>query len=214
MRYLLAAFFLAPVLTPRNALAAADGVACLLDASSVVSRSAAGLDQVSNVGDIRVHCSVPAKPVTLKPGESLWAVTTKAARAFLLLPTGAVQEVPVEVIGVGSGNNNQTQAWTNFYLHLPLDPLQRDAEARRGLARLEAEIAKDKSNPHESETEEQAQRKGAAVAELVFQHRAGRFRVECQMTQGDQGLGTGQLAFEVLDKGRFSDLWPFPTTEK
>ena len=29
------------------------------------------------------------------------------------------------------------------------------------------------------------------------------------LTQGDRSLGTAEVNFEVLYKGRFSDMWPF-----
>ena len=211
LRYLLAALLLAPLLVPLNALAAADGTVCLLEPSSIVSRSPAGIAQVSNVGDIRVRCSVPSRPVTLKPGEGLMAFGAKTAEAFLLLPNGRTHEVAAEIKGSGGGND-QTRAWADFYLHLPLEPAQRDAEARRALARLESEIAKDKSHSQKKLTDEEMQRGVTGMAELVFQHRVGHFRVVCNLAQGDRSLGTGELEFEVLDKGRFSDMWPFPAT--
>ncbi len=208
MRYLLSALLLAPLLMPVDAFAAADGAVCLLEPSSIVSRSPSGIDQVSNVGDIQVRCSVPARPVSLKPGESLMALGAKTASAFLLLPNGSMKEVPAEVKGAGGGDD-QTHAWVEFYLHLPLDDAQRDAEFRRALARLNREVAKDKSRPHEKLTEKPFAQEEVLAAELVFQHRVGRFHVECHLTQGDRSLGTAEVNFEVLFKGRFSDMWPF-----
>ena len=49
LRYLLAALLLAPLLMPVKAFAAADGAVCLLEPTSIVSRSPSGIDQVSNV---------------------------------------------------------------------------------------------------------------------------------------------------------------------
>ena len=208
MRYLLAALSLAPLLMPPDAFAAEDRVLCLLEPSSIVSRSASGIAQVSNLGDIQIHCSVPAQPVSLKPGESLFDIGAKTAKAFLLLPGGDKKEVPVEVIGRGGGNNREG-AYVDFYLHPPLDSPEREAEARRAVARLDREIAKDSSRPPEKTTEEQQRLKVATISTMVFQHRAGRFHVECYLTQGERSVGTGEIDFEVLYKGQFSDVWPF-----
>ena len=211
MRYLLAAFLFAALLGPVDALAAGDGVVCLLESKSIVSRSPSGIDQVSNLGDIQVRCSVPAQPVSPKPGEVVMALRVKSAGARLLLPNGKTVEVSAEVIGIGGGGD-QTHEWVEFYLHLPLDPAEREAEARRALARLDGEIAKDKSHPPEKVADEEMQRRESSMAELVFQHRAGHFRVTCYLAQGDRSVGTGEVEFEVLYKGRFSDVWPFPAT--
>ena len=197
-RYLLAAQLLVPLLIPINAFAATDGDVCLLEPSSIVSRSPSGINQVSNVGDIRVHCSVPARPVSLKPGEGLMPFSAKTANAFLLLPNGSVKEVSADVIGIGSGHDQTTRAWAEFYLHLPLDPAQREAEARRALARLESELAEEKSHSQKTLTDEERQRGVSKFAERVFQHRVGRFRVKCNLTQGDRSLGMGEVDFEVL----------------
>ena len=214
MRYLLASLvFACSSVMPQTVFAAESGIACVLDPKSVVSRSAAGISQVSNLGDIQVRCSVPARPVSLKPGEGLYALRANSARAFLLLPGGNKTEVPMEVIGFGGGSNAGT-AYVDFYLHPPLDSPERATEMQRALARLNRETAKDSSRLPEKTTEEEQHRKAAAAEAFVFQHRAGRFRVECCLAQGDRPVGTGEIDFEVLYKGRFSDVWPFPDTAK
>ena len=214
MRYLLAGLVLAcSSVISQIVFAAEPGVACVLDPKSVVSRSAAGIDQLSNVGEIQVRCSVPTRPVTLKPGEGLSALSAKSAKASLLLAGGGKREVPAEVNGTGGGERSG-RAYVDFYLHLPLDASQREAEARRALARLDGELAKDKSRPQQKATDEEMQRGAAKFAELVSQHRVGRFHVECNLAQGDRAVGTGALDFDVLYKGRFSDLFPFSDTAK
>ena len=42
--------------------------------------------------------------------------------------------------------------------------------------------------------------------QLVYQHRVGRFRVECRVMDQKQVLGIGTVQLEVVFKGRFSDL--------
>ena len=55
-------------------------------------------------------------------------------------------------------------------------------------------------------TEEVHQRKLERVRELVYQHRVGHFQVECHILDGDHVIGVGVVEFEVLFKGRFSDV--------
>ena len=89
-----------------------------------------------------------------------------------------------------------------FYLHVPLDPAEREAEARRYLASLV------NSMPQTQLSEEKRQRALRLLQQSVYQHRVGRFRVECQVLDGKRVIGTGTVELEVLFKGRFSDVGP------
>ena len=55
-------------------------------------------------------------------------------------------------------------------------------------------------------TEEAHQRALERTRELVYQHRVGRFKVECRILDGDRVMGVGIVELEVLFKGRFSDV--------
>jgi hypothetical protein len=53
---------------------------------------------------------------------------------------------------------------------------------------------------------ESHQRRLERVREFVYQHRVGHFQVECRILDGDRVMGVGVVEFEVLFKGRFSDV--------
>jgi hypothetical protein len=176
---------------------------CELASKSIVSLSSSGLAQVSNLGDIQITCRVPARPFPTKPGESrngLRAATT----AYKIYPDGSKKSVPSEVHqsgggGGGSGPDPEPE-WVYFYVHIPLETAERDAEARRYLAKLE------KSMAPEPITEEAYHRALDRTRESVYQHRVGHFRVECRILDGDRVMGVGVVELEVLFKGRFSDV--------
>jgi hypothetical protein len=101
--------------------------------------------------------------------------------------------------GGGLGPDPGTE-WIDFYIHIPLEPAERDAEARNYLANVE------KSMSPEQITEEAHQRRLERVREFVYQHRVGHFQVECRISDGDRVMGVGVVEFEVLFKGRFSEI--------
>ena len=176
---------------------------CELASKSIVSRSSSGLASVSNLGDIRFTCRVPARPFPTKPGESrngLRAATT----AYKISPDGSKKLVPSEVHQSGGGGGafgpDPESESVDFYVHIPLETAERDAEARRYLAKLE------KSMAPEQITEEARQRALERTRDLVYQHRVGHFQVECRILDGDRVMGVGVVEFEVLFKGRFSDV--------
>jgi hypothetical protein len=175
---------------------------CELAQQSVVSHSSSGLAQVSNLGDIRITCRVQARPFPTKPGTSrngLRAVTT----TYKVSADGNKKLVLSEVHRYGGGGGgfgrNPEPEWVDFYVHIPLESAERDAEARRYLARLE------KSMAPEEITEQAHQRALDRARESVYQHRVGHFRVECHILDGDRVVGVGVVEIEVLFKGRFSD---------
>ena len=170
---------------------------------SIVSRSASGLAQVSNLGDIQIPCRVPARPFPTKPGEShngLRATTT----AYKIAPDGKRKSVRSEVHQSGSGGGgfgpDPEPEYVDFYVHIPLESAERDAEVRRYLAKLE------KSMAPEQITEEAHRRALDRIREFVYQHRVGHFQVACRILDGDRVMGVGVVELEVSFKGRFSDV--------
>jgi hypothetical protein len=61
---------------------------CELIGKSVVSRSSAGLAQVSNLGDIEIECRMPARPFPTDPAESRFGLRT-ATTAYKISPDGS-----------------------------------------------------------------------------------------------------------------------------
>jgi len=173
---------------------------CELASKSIVSRSSSGLAQVSNLGNIEITCRVPARPFPTKPGESrngLRAATT----TYKIFPDGSRKSVPSEVHESGGGfGPDPEREWVDFYVHIPLESPERDAEVRRYLARIE------KSMAPEQITEEAHQRALERTREFVYQHRVGHFQVECRVFDGDRVMGVGTVELEVLFKDRFSDV--------
>jgi len=176
---------------------------CELASKSIVSRASTGLAQVSNLGDIQITCRVPARPFPTEPGESrngLRAATT----AYKIFPDGSKKLVPSGVHQTGGGGGgfgpDQEPEWVDFYVHIPLGSAERDAEARRYLAKIE------KSMAPEQITEKAHQRALERMREFVYQHRVGHFQVECRILDCDRVMGVGVVELEVLFKGRFSDV--------
>lgn len=123
---------------------------CALASKSIVGYSSFGLAQVSNLGDIQVTCRVPARQFATKPGTSrngLRAATT----AYEISADSSKRLVPSEAHRLGGGSEfgpGPETEWVDFYIHIPLQPAELDAEARRYLAEVE------KSAPPEQITAE------------------------------------------------------------
>lgn len=129
---------------------AADAPAtCVLQAQSITGRSASGGAQVSNVGDIEIECSVPARPFPSKPGQFRNGLVATAT-SNQISQDGAKDPTPVEV-HVSGGGSDYVRDWTTFSVHIPLKPAERDAEARRYLNRLQAELSKESRHPSYSQ---------------------------------------------------------------
>ncbi len=109
---------------------------CELASKSIVSRSSSGLAQVSNLGDIQITCRVRARQFPTKPGQSRNGL--KAATTAYKISPDRRKLVPsvVHQFGGGFGPDPEPE-WVDFYVHIPLDGAERDAEARRYLAKLE-----------------------------------------------------------------------------
>jgi hypothetical protein len=179
---------------------------CELESKSIVSRSSSGLAQVSNLGDIRITCSVAARAFPTKPGEGRYGLRV-ATTAYKISSDGSKKLVPSEVhqSGGGSGTNpglvgtNPELEWVDFYVHIPLDAAERDAEFLRYLAKMEKLMA-----PRQI-TEADRKRALDRAPEFVYQHRVGHFHLECRISDGDRTIGVGVVELEVLFEGRFSD---------
>jgi hypothetical protein len=170
---------------------------CELDSKNILSRSSSGLAQVSNLGDIHITCRAPARPFPTTPGEGRYGLKVATA-GYQISPDGKKKRVPSEEHQTGGGGSGPEE-WVIFYVHIPLDPTERDDEARKYLAKLE------KSLPSQPLTDEARQRALERTRELVYQHRVGHFQVECRILDGDSVIGVGVVELEVLFKGRFSD---------
>lgn len=110
---------------------------CELASESIVSRSSSGLAQVSNLGDIQIRCHVPARPLPTKPGESRNGLKASTS-AYNFFPDGSKGLVPSEVHESGGGFGSDPEPeWTDFFVHILLEPAERDAEGLRYLAKLE-----------------------------------------------------------------------------
>jgi len=175
---------------------------CGLASQSIVSRSSSRLAQVSNLGDIRITCRVRARRFPTKPGASRNGL--KAATTAYKISQHSRKLVPSEVRQFGGGGGgfgpDPEPEWVDFYVHIPLEPAERDAEARKYLAKVE------RSTTRQQITREAYQRALERVRALVYQHRVGHFLVECHILDGDRVMGVGVVEFEVLFEGRFSDV--------
>lgn len=177
---------------------------CELAKESILSQSSSGLVQVSNVGDIRIICRIPARPFLTKPGETrngLRAATT----AYEITANGTKKLVPseVHVVGGGSDGSNPGSEWIDFYVHIPLDSEELDAEARRHLGKLEQSMTPEqKSQLKRDDWERMLER----IREFVYQHRVGHFQVDCRVLDGSRVMGSDVVELEVLFKGRFSEI--------
>ena len=195
MRYMLVAQLL--VLSPL-AFGGDKPASCELESKNIVSRSSSGLAQVSNLGDIQITCRVPARPFLTNPGENRDGLKVATA-GYQIFPDGSKKRVLSEEHQTGGGGSGPEE-WVIFYVHIPLEPTERDDEARRYLAKLE------KSMAPQQITEEARQRALERTRELVYQHRVGHFQVECRILDGDLVIGVGVIELEVLFKGRFSEV--------
>lgn len=185
-----------------------DGLAsCEIADQSVVSRSSSGVAQVSNLGLIHIRCPVAARPWPLKPGESYSGLTAETTLYALSANSGR-SLVPSEV-NVSAGDSDRSgskqQEWVVFYINIPLDPAERDAEISRYLVNLERGWADDQApeevHEHEQEQLRLLRKYSEILAPMVSQYRVGRYRVECRVLDGDRMMGVGRVGLEVLFKG-------------
>lgn len=158
------------------------------------------------MGDIRIRCRIPARPFPpTKPGESRNGLTA-ATTAYEVSADGDTKLAPSEVQVFGGGGDglgaNPEPEYVDFYLHLPLNSAEADAEARRYLAKLEESMTAEQKSQLTADAKKKAQEN---LRPLVYQHRVGHFQVDCRILDGSRVMGTDMVELEVLFKGRFSD---------
>jgi hypothetical protein len=179
---------------------------CELAKESILSMPRSGPAQVSNVGDIHITCRIPARSFPAKPGEHRNGLTVTTT-TYEISPNGSKKLVPSEVHVFGGGGGgfgpNPEPEWVEFYVHIPLDSKELDREVSRYVAKLVASMTPEQK----AQFTEDGQKKALAnLRELVYQHRVGHFRVDCQVLDGSRVMGSDGLEIEVLFKGRFSDI--------
>ena len=163
---------------------------CELVGKSVVSRSASGLAQVSNMGDIQITCSAPARPYSWGESRSPLKIATVA---YQVLPDGSKKLVPSETNQTGGSHATEVES-VFFDFHIPLESAERDAEANRIVALVE------KSMPSEQITEEFHQRALERIRDFVYQHRVGHFEVECRILDGDRVMGVAVVELKSYSR--------------
>jgi hypothetical protein len=171
---------------------AGDGTAtCKLADKNIVARTASGLAQVSNMGDIEITCSVPERAFPITPGSRPLSGLKVSTKARQLSRDGSEKLVPSEAQVTGGmkgiGPVPAGQEGVLFYLHMPLDPGEREAEAERYWAKMQNEV------PQDARSEETRRQPLERLRQFVYQHRVGRFRVDCRVMDGTQVLGIGSV---------------------
>ena len=194
MKYLLLQFLLLPTL----ALAEHGPASCEIAHRSVVSITASGIAQVGNLGLIQIRCSVGARPFPLKPGSFRNGLKADAT-VYNMSADGTRKSVPSDVNATGGGLDGDTE-WVDFYIHIPLDDAERDAEIRRYIANLEGW-----KTDQSQELIRHLRKNPQALAPMITQNRAGLFEVDCRVLDGEAVIGVGTVDLEVLFTGRFSD---------
>jgi len=183
------------------------GPSCELAKESVLSISHSGVPQVSNVGDIQITCRIPARPFPTKPGGEGRNGLRAATIAYEITANGSKKLVPSEVHVFGNGGGgfgpNPGPEWVKFYVHIPLNSKELDAEVHRYVAKLVQSMTPEQKAQLTDDYQKKALENSR---ELVYQHRVGHFRVDCQVLDGSRVMGSDVLEIEVLFKGRFSDI--------
>jgi hypothetical protein len=205
-----------------GAIAAVPPSKCQVLDRSILSRTPSGMPVVSNVMPIEMACTAPARPLPASPGDSrngLRAATT----AIEVASDGSKKPVPTQTEGQGGGRGEMygataSEEFVTFYIFIPLETTERDAEISRYLDRFEA-ASKDGVRLSEAERQQLHER----VAYLkshpqdlpggLNQNRLGHFEVECRVRDGDRVAAVGSVELEVVFKGRVSDAFP-PRVER
>lgn len=180
---------------------------CELAKESIVSRSSSGLAQVSNVGDIRIKCYVPARPFPTKPGGEPRNGLKAATIAYEIAADGGKKLVPSEVHVVGGGGDgfgpDPEPEWVEFHSHIPLDSAELDIEVRRYFEKLKESMTPEQKAQFNKEAENRGMENSR---QLVYQHGLGHFLLQCQVLDGSRVLGADAIEIAVLFRGRFSDI--------
>ena len=199
---------LSPILLFASVAFATDTLpSCELAKESIVGRSSPGLAQVSNVGGIRITCRVSARPFPTTPGGEPRYGLKVATSAYEISADGRKKLVPskVQIVALGGDGFGPEPApeWVEFDVLIPLDSKELDAEARRYLAKVEESMNPEQKNQIPKDAWERGLER---LRQLVYQNRVGHFQLECRVLDGSRVMGTNSVEFEVLFKGRFSDI--------
>jgi len=115
--------------------------------------------------------------------------------------------VPSEVHVFGGGGDgfgaDPEPEYVDFYVHIPLDSEELDAEARRYLAKAEQSMTPEQKSQIKKDDWERGLER---LREFVYQHRVGHFQLDCRVLDGSRVMGSDVVELEVLFKGRFSDI--------
>jgi hypothetical protein len=180
---------------------------CEMAKESIVSRSSSGLAQVSNLGGVHITCHVPARPFPTTPGGEPRYMLKVATNAYEISADGTKKLVPSEVhVGGGGGGGfgpDPKPEWVDFDVLIPLDSTELDAEVHRYLAKLEESMTPEQKAQLAALPREKALEN---IRQFVYQNRLGHFQLDCRVLDGSSLMGTDNVEFEVLFKGRFSDV--------
>ena len=123
---------------------------------------------------------------------------------YQVSPAGTRTVVPAAV-NVSGGGGDQTTESVWFDLSIPVESSERDAAIREYIAELAGLAGASPDSRERAMAPTVAAMKPETFVGLFRQHRIGSFRVECRVLDGDRLLGIGEVALEVLFKGRFFD---------
>jgi hypothetical protein len=180
------------------------GATCQVQPNSVVSRTASGVPQVTNLGLIDMEARVPRRPVLNNPDYGVKADVT----VYELAPDGTRKAVRSSVQSSGGGGDPRTE-YDSFTLSIPVDDAERDQAIRDFVRELSERVA---ASPNEIDRVAAqrllplAQANPQMLVPMFRQHRIGRFEAECRVLDQGRLLGVGRAQFEVLFTGRFFDL--------
>jgi hypothetical protein len=192
------------------AFAADKPALCELAKTSIISVSPSGLAQVSNLGSIEITCRVSGRPFPNKPTENRGALKA-GITAVEFFPDGNKKVVSSEAHEHGEWSDYIMEVeWVIFNVQIPLEPADRDEEARRLFAKL------DEARPLQLSDEARQQALKDITKNMIAQHRVGHFQLECRVMDGERVVGVGSVEMEVLFKGRISDVafTESPTAQK
>jgi len=202
MRLLLIQLLLASTL----AFANHGSASCQVSDESVVGRSASGIAQVSNLGLIQIRCRVAARPFPSQPGEVLTGLRAQT-KVYKISADGMKSSVSSDVNVSGGGSADGVE-WVDFYLNIPLDPAERDAEIQRLLANFKKALtdgnSSEENGQHSLERLHRLETNPQALTPMISQYRTGRFRIDCRVLDGNRIIAVGNVPLEVIFKGHFS----------
>lgn len=185
---------------------------CGLTEETQRTMSPGGLPQLSNLSQMDITCSIPARPFPSKPGETRSGLQART-NVYELLDDGSKRAVASDVIVHGGGSegwDGNPVDWVGFYAYIPLDPPQRDEEVLKFLTQIEAHLAP------EQLTNEERQNAMKAARDIVdhTQLRVGHFQIECSVLDGADVVGVGFVELIIVNKGRLSDPDPADMSTK